>query len=775
MPAVPSRRQFLGLCARRPDAGGPAPPAGPRRRADGPRQGRHHGLPQRRAEPHRHVRPEADAPAEYRGEFKPIRTNVPGMRHLRTPAAAGEDRRQARHRPQHEVPAAGAHRAGALHRLPARQPAGHRLGRQQAAQPTPACAARCRPTSTSATPTTSATPASSARRTRRTSPARRPANLGLARDMTARPARRPPRACCRSFDDARRDLDDPRGSRAGHGRLHGPGPGDDDHQPGPRRLRLSQEPDRGPRDGTARGPSTCWPAGWSRPGVPVVTITPQNHGVPPKCNGQWDHHDHIFECLRAILPQLDRSVHALVTDLHDRGLAEDVAVVDLGRDGPHAARRHAARHGRPAATTGRRRASRSWPAAGLQTGQVVGATNARGERPAGEPYTPQNVLATLYHVLGIDPETTLPDHTGRPVQLLDDAAADQGTGVGPAVGYNDGYERCAEATRDGVRPSPRRGIDAGPRPVGRRARLAHLPHLLFLDSADRHPDRGRYSFVTADPADWLVDSTRHPTYPDPFAELNRRLGTFPVTTLPGLPPFQGGVAGAVRVRAAARRRAHSPRRVRRVPRPGPGGRRLRLGDRLGPPARPGVGDLDRVPGRARAGGNAAGGGEGRGSWWGQVSELSEERFRQIRRSAATVEEATLAPQYPLPASPESPATSTATATRPPSRRAVEYIHAGDCFQVNLSQRLLAPLTRAPARPVRPAPRAQPGPVRRLLRPRRLPDRSARRRNGSCGCTDGDGRDAADQGHAAARPRPRPRTRARVAELRRQPRRTGPRT
>ena len=57
---------------------------------------------------------------------------------------------------------------------------------------------------------------------------------------------------------------------------------------------------------------------------------------------------------------------------------------------------------------------------GLQMGQVVGATDAARREPEGQPYTPQNVLATLYHVLGIDPATTLPDHQGRPVYLLDD-------------------------------------------------------------------------------------------------------------------------------------------------------------------------------------------------------------------------------------------------------------------------------------------------------------------------------------------------------------------
>lgn len=57
---------------------------------------------------------------------------------------------------------------------------------------------------------------------------------------------------------------------------------------------------------------------------------------------------------------------------------------------------------------------------GLRMGQVVGATDPRGERPKGIPYTPQNVLSTLYYTLGIDPVTTINDQTGRPIYLLDD-------------------------------------------------------------------------------------------------------------------------------------------------------------------------------------------------------------------------------------------------------------------------------------------------------------------------------------------------------------------
>ena len=57
---------------------------------------------------------------------------------------------------------------------------------------------------------------------------------------------------------------------------------------------------------------------------------------------------------------------------------------------------------------------------GLRTGQVIGETDRRGERSKGTPYTPQNVLATLQNVLGIDATTTFPDHSGRPQHLLDD-------------------------------------------------------------------------------------------------------------------------------------------------------------------------------------------------------------------------------------------------------------------------------------------------------------------------------------------------------------------
>jgi hypothetical protein len=69
-----------------------------------------------------------------------------------------------------------------------------------------------------------------------------------------------------------------------------------------------------------------------------------------------------------------------------------------------------------------------WPQAGiavmagggLKMGQVVGASDARGAEVKDRAITPQMMLATLYHTMGIDPATTILDHNGRPMYLLDD-------------------------------------------------------------------------------------------------------------------------------------------------------------------------------------------------------------------------------------------------------------------------------------------------------------------------------------------------------------------
>jgi hypothetical protein len=131
--------------------------------------------------------------------------------------------------------------------------------------------------------------------------------------------------------------------------------------------------------------------------------------------GDWDTHEKNFIDHKEQLPQLDKGFHALVTDLYDRGLEKDVAVVLWGEFGraPKISRGDGRDH---------------WPEAsaavlaggGFKVGQVIGATDAHGGRSKGKPYTPANVLASLYGHLGIDPATTIPDHAKRPMHVLDD-------------------------------------------------------------------------------------------------------------------------------------------------------------------------------------------------------------------------------------------------------------------------------------------------------------------------------------------------------------------
>lgn len=145
-------------------------------------------------------------------------------------------------------------------------------------------------------------------------------------------------------------------------------------------------------------------------GVRVVTLRA----------GSWDHHSgpqaDIFHALKHIVPLMDRSVCALIDDLDSRGLSDDVLVVVLGEFGrtpkitqPGPGREHWADAGCAVFAGG-----------GLKMGQVIGETDGRAERAKNGLTSFQNVIATIYSVLGIDLETTLPDFNGRPQFLLDD-------------------------------------------------------------------------------------------------------------------------------------------------------------------------------------------------------------------------------------------------------------------------------------------------------------------------------------------------------------------
>jgi hypothetical protein len=134
----------------------------------------------------------------------------------------------------------------------------------------------------------------------------------------------------------------------------------------------------------------------------------------------WDDHSGIEKGHGYKLPVLDAAVGALMQDLADRSLLQDVLVIVMGEFG----RTPKLNNGQPGiAIPGRDHwgdaMSVMLAGGGLRTGQVIGATNAKGEFPIERPLTPADTLATVYHVLGIDPEQAFNDHTGRPVPILD--------------------------------------------------------------------------------------------------------------------------------------------------------------------------------------------------------------------------------------------------------------------------------------------------------------------------------------------------------------------
>ena len=110
------------------------------------------------------------------------------------------------------------------------------------------------------------------------------------------------------------------------------------------------------------------------------------------------------------MPALDRALYALVTDLDQSGLLDDVVIVMGGEFG---------RTPRIGDSTADGRGH--WPqvmsamiaGGGLKMGQVIGATDSRAERSKEGKITFQNVLATMYHVMGVDPTTKLSDFNGR--------------------------------------------------------------------------------------------------------------------------------------------------------------------------------------------------------------------------------------------------------------------------------------------------------------------------------------------------------------------------
>ena len=129
--------------------------------------------------------------------------------------------------------------------------------------------------------------------------------------------------------------------------------------------------------------------------------------------GGWDNHNNIHATLRDTkLPELDQAMSALTEDLEQRGLLEDTAFIWMGEF---------SRTPRINGNAGRDHWARSWSVVvgggGMNGGIAVGETNSDGTRVETEPYTSQDVMASVCKALGISLQTTFTSQNGRPMKI----------------------------------------------------------------------------------------------------------------------------------------------------------------------------------------------------------------------------------------------------------------------------------------------------------------------------------------------------------------------
>jgi uncharacterized protein (DUF1501 family) len=139
-------------------------------------------------------------------------------------------------------------------------------------------------------------------------------------------------------------------------------------------------------------------------GVRCVTIDHSN----------WDTHDNNFNVLKnTLLPAFDAGVSALFRDLADRGLLDSTLVVITGEFGrtPRINKNAGRDHWGPAFTV-------TLGGGGLKGGVVIGKSDARAERPASDPCGPEDLSATIFHLMGIDPKEEFFTPDGRPVAIV---------------------------------------------------------------------------------------------------------------------------------------------------------------------------------------------------------------------------------------------------------------------------------------------------------------------------------------------------------------------
>jgi hypothetical protein len=144
--------------------------------------------------------------------------------------------------------------------------------------------------------------------------------------------------------------------------------------------------------------------------------------------GGWDHHWNLQSGMENYLPKVDQAVSGLLADLANRGLTDRVLVVLCGEFSRTPRMNDGGNGGAPMSmgTPGRDHWGNAMfcflAGGGLKNGQIVGSTNRLGEAPQDRPLRPGDIHHTIYHVLGADPHAHFLDHSGRPIAAIDHGA-----------------------------------------------------------------------------------------------------------------------------------------------------------------------------------------------------------------------------------------------------------------------------------------------------------------------------------------------------------------
>lgn len=154
-------------------------------------------------------------------------------------------------------------------------------------------------------------------------------------------------------------------------------------------------------------------------GTKLVTVFWDEYGL---AGDAWDtHFSHFPRLKEQLLPPFDKAMSGLILDLERRGLLDETLVVCLSEHG-----RTPKIDSKPEGG-GRHHWSRAYSAlfagGGIARGNVVGATDKHASDVTERPVSPKDLLATMYHLLGVDLHNRLPDRTGRPTHLLPEGSA----------------------------------------------------------------------------------------------------------------------------------------------------------------------------------------------------------------------------------------------------------------------------------------------------------------------------------------------------------------